>query len=292
MRTLLALLVLTMPLAAAEPTSGVLTPEALGEMLTNLAYEPKDVSNNKTKDVYEIMTERDGWKIYPHISLSNDRTRIWFYIKTKPLPNPDEASGEAWLKLLETNVQISPAFFSYEEKTKRIYLWMAVENVDMTPVVMRRLIEQFDGIVRKTGDYWASRNFKATPKAPPLDAAGRAFLKRLEGAWEVIAEERNGQVARAEDVQTSAIVYTFVPDGKLSVMSAHKPEIVGSVWVDGKTPGQLDFIFPAAKTVQRALVKLEGDTLTICVANSDAVRPAQFSGKSDGASLYTLKRRK
>ena len=79
--------------------------------LKDLAYEPEDISKEKTKDFYKITTDRDGWKIFINISLSTDRTVVWFEVKFAPVAEPDMPDGvrlrafrpgeddEAWVAL-------------------------------------------------------------------------------------------------------------------------------------------------------------------------------------------------
>jgi hypothetical protein len=49
----------------------------------------------------------------------------------------------------------------------------------------------------------------------------------------------------------------------------------------------------SSRTVQKAIAKLEGDTLTLCVANPDEPRPTEFTAPADfKGQLLVLKKQK
>ena len=166
--------------AAAEPAAP-LTPEALAERLTDLGYEPKDVSAKKNKEVWQVVTERDNWKVYINVSLSTDRKYLWLELKTAPLTGPDQAPADVWLRLLELSYAHFPAQFSYTKEDKRIHLWKPVLNHNLTPAKLRAEIDAFDAVARKTVDAWNPKNF-AAPAAPAPAVKTAAAVYTSPGA--------------------------------------------------------------------------------------------------------------
>ena len=121
--------------APKKQAGGALTPEGLSAMLSGLAYAPKDVGKNK--DVYQIVVDRDDWKIFIQVSLSTDRKYVWLDAATKVLADPDKATPAAWLKLLALNDEIIPARFAFDKKHKQIHLLSPFDNRGVTPARLR-----------------------------------------------------------------------------------------------------------------------------------------------------------
>jgi hypothetical protein len=160
----IALAVLLLPPAvtarqdeAKKAAGQMLTPTGLGDLLRDLGYEPKEVG--KKKDIYDIVVERNNWKIFIRISLSGDRKNLWLDASTVTLKDPDSAAPAVWLKLLELNDEIIPARFSYDNKFKQIHLLKPLENQGITPARMRQEIDAFDSLMRRTEPAWAPKNF-------------------------------------------------------------------------------------------------------------------------------------
>ena len=151
------------PKPDTKTDTGALTPEKLGAMLRDLGYEPKDVSVDKKKDIYEITTESNGWKVYITVSLSSDRTLLWLDVNFNPIANTEASPTAAWLKLLELSHENDPIHFTLDDKN-RIHVAMPQDNHGITPVALRKTIENFDAVVRQTAPYWKADNFKPQPK--------------------------------------------------------------------------------------------------------------------------------
>ena len=276
----------------AKKVGGVLTPESLGEMLKDLAYEPEDVSLDKKKDAYKVTTERDGWKIFINVSLSADRTVVWFEAKFNPLADPDAAPAAAWLALLQLTDDHAPAHFTFDNK-KRIRIKSPLYNHGITPGEMRRHIERFEATVRSTEPYWKAANFSALPKLAALTDAGRKNLEKIAGTWVVVEEQRNGKKSPEADVKESVITYVCAGD-KCRMKSKYSAEIEATLWADiGDKTIPLDLVFLRMGVIQKAIVKVEGDTMTICVANPNMDRPTVFAAPADfKGRLLLLKRQK
>src|SRR5215213_5591308 len=113
----------------------------------------------------------------------------------------------------------------------------------------------------------------------------------LEGEW---AAEKFVEGGRERD---RPIRFTFGPDGKFGVREGSREKAEeGSYQADPKKdPAEVDILPPAGKTAPPILgiYKVEGDTLTLCVAKGgpDARRPAKFESPAGSrVSLFTLKR--
>jgi hypothetical protein len=149
-----------------DAAPGALSPEGLGDLLRDLGYEPKDISEKKT-GVWQITTDRNEWKLYIAISLSGNGKLLWFSVRFAALADPDSAPASAWLKLLELSEAYSPTHFSYDSGTKRIEVARPVPNERITSAELRKQLDSFDSTVRKTEPFWKSANFRASPTSRP-----------------------------------------------------------------------------------------------------------------------------
>ncbi len=111
-------------------------------------------------------------------------------------------------------------------------------------------------------------------------------LKRLQGTW----------VSTADNSQESRWVF----EGKKVKSTAGGRDYVCQVTLDPKaTPHKtIDFLVTegaddSAGKTSRGIYKLEGDKLTICVADpGEGSRPAQFKAVEEEIYLFDLKREK
>lgn len=269
-----------------------LTPESLETMLVDLAYEPKDVSDKKNKEFLTIATDRNNWKINITLSLSSDRTALWFELYAVQVSDPEADLGDAWFKLLRHNATITPAYFTFNAKTKRLYLMMTVDNIGITAEKLRTLIDQFDGYVRSTANDWNARNFRAAPVAPPMSPEAQAMAAKLDGTWEVVEEESKGTKSDPAAVKAAEITFTF-NKGKVVMKTAQGAHIDATVWIlPTANPMQFDLYFPANKAIERGIAKLEGDTLTICTAYHGVDRPAEFKTNPEFKGMVRVLKRK
>jgi hypothetical protein len=136
---------------------GVVTPEGLGEMLRDLGREPKEMGTDKNR--YQILIDRDDWKVFVRVSLSGNRKYVWLDASTQALADPDAAPPGAWLRLLHLNDEIFPARFTYDKKAKQIRLLMPMENRGITPARLRQEIDAFDQLFRRTEPDWNPKRF-------------------------------------------------------------------------------------------------------------------------------------
>jgi uncharacterized protein (TIGR03067 family) len=88
------------------------------------------------------------------------------------------------------------------------------------------------------------------------------------------------------------VVVTFTPDGQMVVRNPGNDPVAFPVAADPKKdPAELDFLPRPGVTdpPDRAIFKVEGDTLTICAGKQE--RPAKFESPAGTAvTLMTLKR--
>lgn len=112
----------------------------------------------------------------------------------------------------------------------------------------------------------------------------------IVGEWNGEKAVRGGNELPIPD---GGIKVTFTADGKMLFKEGNKDEETGSYKVDAKkNPGEIDISPPKEGGEMKGIFKLDGDTLTICLADKDATeRPTKFES-TDGSKimLVTLKR--
>jgi hypothetical protein len=147
------------PEVKKEVKKGVLTHESLKEMLENLGYNPETIRSTAGNPMYKIRIERDGWTFIEYVSLSGDGTMIWISAPLKDVPE-DLASAEPLRKLLLENDNIGPSHFSM--KGKRLYMNLALENREVTPLKLRTSLDDVTSTIKATRNLWDSDTWART----------------------------------------------------------------------------------------------------------------------------------
>jgi uncharacterized protein (TIGR03067 family) len=128
--------------------------------------------------------------------------------------------------------------------------------------------------------------------APPvtmIQADPRAELDGLQGAWQVIAVERDGRVLPRDEFPFARL--RIRDEIMLHEGGTHKREVSFRLHPE-QEPKAMDMQSTGYHSDEtfNAIYALEGDTLTICRA-ADAVRPTEFASKTgSNILLYTAKR--
>ena len=130
-------------------------------------------------------------------------------------------------------------------------------------------------------------------EAPKGGAAAAADLKKMAGKWQVVSVEHGGQKKPAKEVKALTVEIT---GGKMIAreVKESKQEATFTVNPKAKPAAAIDFkILTGSDSSKEAkgIHKLDGDTLTLCIAEPDKDRPKVFAGKEKtGHTLMVLKR--
>ena len=126
--------------------------------------------------------------------------------------------------------------------------------------------------------------------APPADAV-KQELARLQGTWQLASAETDGQTAPEERVKQTRVVIAGSKHTVYFGDAAVAKEIPFTL-DPTKTPRATDDTLPDGKVIH-GIYKLDGDTLTSCVAPPGKDRPAEFTGKAgSGQTLRVFRRTK
>jgi hypothetical protein len=144
-----------LPRGAAEQESGPalagsaqLDDAGLKAMLVSMGYEPKKLSEG-----YLVAVKQDSWTLNVQLRLSSNRSKLGFNANCG-LVDEDAVSGAQWMALLISNGDIEPTSFYYDQEKKKLYLHRVIDNRDITPVILRKELDQFLSDIRSTGKLW------------------------------------------------------------------------------------------------------------------------------------------
>ncbi|MDB5308047.1 MAG: hypothetical protein JWO38_2249 [Gemmataceae bacterium] len=261
------------PPAAAEPLR--LTTASLGLMLTDLGYEPKLGEDRFQK----IRATAKDWTSPVWLSVSGSGRTVWLYTEFDLRPDFDKAPADAWRRLLEKNDDIIPAFFSLDEKGRRVSLRQPVHNAGVTPAQLRKQIAAFVDVIQKTQDLWRPWHF-----LPPLTVEARKVLDDMAGTWTITASTDKGKPGVKEVYEKLTVVVEknqvrFVQDGQDRLKATLYLEVKdGVICVDLLSAGGTDV----------GILKIDRDTLTLCTASSGSTRPTKFASTEAANSLLMV----
>lgn len=287
---------------ATNPTPAADKPansEQIGKLLKEMGYDPQALSD----DVWQVSVDRDNWKVHIMVALTREGDRVWLECKFAPIAEPAVVPASAWLKLLEENERISPAHFAFDKSDKRVHLYKAFDNANVTVVRLKKELEAFDAVVRRTQGLWRSENFapietllvlpreKGNDKfeelsIPPRDAA-KEPQAALQGKWRIVRIEMRRQSVTEERLVGDP--YLSI-DGNKARLKIDDAERTLTIRVDSsEKPAQIDFI--DRRGTERGIYQFDRDLLRICIARDGADRPKQFATMPDGKTwLLILKK--
>lgn len=114
---------------------------------------------------------------------------------------------------------------------------------------------------------------------------------RLTGVWVVTAETVNGSVSTSEEIKGLSVV---VKENNIIFRgTAVQGEATWSVDTS-KRPCHIDFTFtnePLKGEKRSGIVKLDGDTLTLCIDTTGKSRPERFESPAGSKFLLHVHRR-
>jgi len=123
------------------------------------------------------------------------------------------------------------------------------------------------------------------------DDAIKKELNKFQGTWLLVSAETDGKKTPDEVVKTIKVVI----DGNKHTVYRGDEALAKEIpfQIDPtKDPKTVDDTLPDGRTIH-GIYKLEGDTLTSCVAGVDKERPKEFTAKEgSGQTLRVFKRAK
>jgi len=131
-----------------QTTPSTLDDAGLKQMITGLAYEIK----NKDESTFDIDVATPGLKIPTRLFLSKSKSKLWFSVLVMEKERADALTADQMRKLLEANLNSGPAHFMLEKGGLKMK--MAIDNRDITPLVLRTEIDYFTARVAETKDLW------------------------------------------------------------------------------------------------------------------------------------------
>lgn len=147
--------------AAAEDIAPPLTDEALGKMLKDLGFNPKE-SKTKTQTSYTVDKTISGWDFHYWVTLSPDRTKFW--ILQNLLTIPDDTPRERFMDLLEANSIWGPSHFRYLIQYKMIVMARARDNLGITQQVLKDELDFYGQSLIGTEALWNPAKWTAKTK--------------------------------------------------------------------------------------------------------------------------------
>lgn len=119
--------------------------------------------------------------------------------------------------------------------------------------------------------------------------AVKAELKKLEGTWQLVSATKEGKKTPEDVVKKIRVV---IKGNTHSVYFDDKPlaKEISFTINPRKNPKITTDTLPDGKTI-KGIYRLEGDTLTSCVAEADKDRPTEFVSKpGSGLTVRVFKR--
>ncbi len=133
-------------------TSGTLDSSMLKKALEDIGYEPKDLSKDPEKPLYEVTIVREGLNIPVSSEVTSSKSYLWLTVTMGSLKE-DAADAAKLRKLLVANGVIQPSHF-FITKGDRLKLAMPIDNRGVTNAILRKAIDRIVNNVVETKAIW------------------------------------------------------------------------------------------------------------------------------------------
>jgi uncharacterized protein (TIGR03067 family) len=131
----------------------------------------------------------------------------------------------------------------------------------------------------------------AADKADDKDAAVKKELGKIEGSWQMVSMEIDGNKASDDDVSKVILVMK----GENYTVEGTDQELKGTLTFDPtkkpKTVERKETEGPNKGETRHGIYELEGDDLKFCFVSNGKDRPGKFTGE-EGHQLFVFKRKK
>jgi len=156
--------------------------------------------------------------------------------------------------------------------------------------VTERVVNDLKNIEVPPHDFHAARPGRSRRRPAAKD--GKKDPPTLVGEWETVRGVPDGA---EREIPAGRLSLTFTADGTMTERRAGGPAGEGIYGTDpSKDPAEIDLVSTSEKGKPpiRAIYKVDGDTLTLCLVEKDGgARPKAFAApEGSAAALVTFKR--
>ena len=147
----------------AAPTDGALTGPALGQLLTNMGCDMKDLGSNQ----FQVTQSRDTWTLVVTIGLSPDSSVLWFYAHFANIPDIDNVPSSVWRNLLLCNESYGITFCLQQPQGGQPYVQLqhGLSNQGITPQIVKKNLDlMYDSLIT-TANWWDPTKWPANSPA-------------------------------------------------------------------------------------------------------------------------------
>jgi hypothetical protein len=237
----------------------ILNVEQLADMLRDSGLAPE----SDGEKLVTVKYQHARWTFSIILGTTEDRDELFFVMLLSEL-EAKQMSSEKLLALLAANREHQPAVFSFSDKRKRIELSRVIDNVEITPRVLREEMQKLAAIAENTASMWElgdldssaiahapaaappaaaqpQKGVAAAPNSPAPNATQTVASSGLAGKWSASrsAKEAFAMLLKGD----GSFVLVYVKDGKqsrstgkftlqgsqLTLDSGNGTKIVGSV---------------------------------------------------------------
>ena len=135
--------------ASTNVPANAITDADLKKMLIDLGYTPKSLSKG-----YQITIKKNKWTFNIQVVLSDNLEKMGINTIAGDVKQPADVPAASWLALLETNPEIDPTTFYFDNQQKRLCLHRACDNRGITSEIIAKELDSFCFDVVATAKFW------------------------------------------------------------------------------------------------------------------------------------------
>ena len=134
----------------SDRASKVLNADHLAEMLRDADLEPKVEGD----DFVSLKFKHQRWDFPVAINMTDKNARLWIVFVLTKLEGGKQLKAEQLAGLLGANRDLRPAMFTMADSGKRIELYLALPNEQISPKALRDSLQTLAGVAEQTAGLW------------------------------------------------------------------------------------------------------------------------------------------
>ena len=136
--------------APSDRAQKILNGDHLAEMLRDADLDPKVEGD----DFVSFKFKHQRWDFPVAMNLTDHNSRLWIVFVLTKLEGGKQLKTEQLAGLLGANRDLRPAMFTMADSGKRIELYLALPNDQISPKVLRDNLQTLAGVAEQTAGLW------------------------------------------------------------------------------------------------------------------------------------------
>lgn len=200
----------------------------LRSLLEQLGYQPTQL----VADGFEILIDRDGWRLPVIVELSPNNKVLWISVSLVPISESDAETAEKLIQLMAISAREVRSFFRLNVSPNgdeyMLCLSRSYDNLGISATVLRRIIDEVIQDTMQTESYW---NFEGHNSESPQALSAKWLCQTSPGPISLEFYEDGTFALTVADGRVLRGVFE-VNDQRLILRRSNETVVADLTWID------------------------------------------------------------